>query len=163
MKDGVKAYDMTKLMCVSTDWSKQGLGFLVTQKHCECSLENAPRCCEEGFKTVFAGSKKCSYAESRYLTTEGEALGIIWSLEKARMFTLGCPNLLIMMDHQPLISILGDKSLADIPRLYRFKKKCLRYRFKIQYLHGNKNGTPDCMFRIHNRTKEDNITKFRVR
>ena len=150
-KEGVKTYDTNKLTCGSTDWSKLGIGMLVTQKHCDCSLEKAPRCCKDGFKIVFAGSKKCSSAESRYAPIKGEALGIVWSLEKARMFTLGCPNLLVTVDHQPLISILGDKNLADIPnpRLYRFNLKCFRFRFNIQYLPGGKNDTPDCMSWIY--------------
>ena len=73
-------------------------------------------------------------------------------MEKARMFTLGCPNLLVTVDHEPLISILGDKGLADIPnpRLYRFKERCLRFRFTIQYLPGKLNNTPDCMSRVYN-------------
>ena len=55
------------------------------------------------------------------------------------------------VDHQPLIPILGDKSLADIPnpRLYRFKERSMRYKFQIQFLPGNKNNTPDCMSRMH--------------
>ena len=58
------------------------------------------------------------------------------SLEKARMFTLGCPDLLVTVDHQSLIPILGYRSLADIPntRLYRLnpiwtgilKRSCAR-------------------------------------
>ena len=74
---------------------------------------------------------------------------MLWSVEKARIFALGYSNLLVTVDHQPLISILGDKSLADIPnpRLHRFKEKCLRFKFKIQYLSGGKNDTPDCMMR----------------
>ena len=64
VKDGVRYYDIKKLTCVSTDWSKVGIGMLVTQKHCQCSLEKAPRCCKDGFKIVFAGSKRCSGAES---------------------------------------------------------------------------------------------------
>ena len=70
-------------------------------------------------------------------------------MEKARMFTLGCPDLLVTVDHQSLIPILGDRSLAEIPnpRLYRLKEKCMRYRFDIQYLAGKKNDGPDCMSR----------------
>ena len=64
VKDGVKTYDMSKLTCVSTDWSKLGIRMLVTQKLCDCSLESAPRSCKEGFKIVFARSKRCSGAES---------------------------------------------------------------------------------------------------
>ena len=84
---------------------------------------------------------------------------MVFSQEKARMFTLGCPNLLVTADHQPLISILGDKSLADIPnpRLYRFKEKCLRFRLKIQYLPGGKNDMPDCMSRIYDGEEDNNI------
>ena len=136
---------------MSTDWSKFGIGFLVTQKHCSCPLDEAPRCCKDGFKIVFAGSKKCLDAESRYAPIEGEALGVVWSLDKARMFTLGCPDLLVTVDHQPLIPILRDKSLADIPnpRLYQFKERSMRYKFQIQYLPGDKNNTPDTMSRVH--------------
>ena len=42
VKDGAKSYDINKMTCVSTDWSKLGIGFLITQKHCDCPLENAP-------------------------------------------------------------------------------------------------------------------------
>ena len=42
-------------------------------------------------------------------------MGVVWSLDKAKMFTLGCHDLLVMVDHQPLIAILGDRSLTDIP------------------------------------------------
>ena len=64
VKDGVRFYDVNRLTCVSTDWSKVGIGMLVTQKHCQCILEKAPRCCKYGFKIIFAGSKRCSGAES---------------------------------------------------------------------------------------------------
>jgi len=79
------------MTCLSTHWSKLSIGFLVTQKKCSCCLESTSRCCKEGWQIVFACSKKCSGAESCYAPVEGEALGVPWSLEKARMFTLGCP------------------------------------------------------------------------
>ncbi len=55
-------------------------------------------------------------------------------MEKARMFTLGCPDLLVTTDQQALVKILGDKSLADIPnpRIYRLKERCMRFKYKIQ-------------------------------
>ena len=163
VKEGVKTYDIKKLTCVSSDWSKSGIGMLVSQKYCECALTMAPRCCKEGFKIVFAGSKRCSGAESRYAPIEGEALGVVWSLDKARMFTLGCPNLLVTVDHEPLVPILGNKDMADIanPRLYRFKERTLRYNFKIQYLPGDQNDTPDCMSRVHENMEEDENNEVR--
>ena len=100
---------------------------------------------------MFAGSKKCSDTESRYASIKGEALGVVWSLDKARMFALGCSDLLVTVDHQPLIPILGDKGLADIPspRLYRFKERSMRDKLQIQYIPDNKNNIPDFMSRMH--------------
>ena len=75
------------------------------------------------------------------------------------MFTLGCPDLLVTVDHQPLISILGEKGLADIPnpRLYRFKERCMRFRFTIQCLPGGKNDMPDCMSRVYDQEEDEYI------
>ena len=49
--------------------------------------------------------------------------------------------------------------MADIPnsRLYRFKEKCLRFRFQIQYVHGKYNATPDCMSRIFDNDEMYNV------
>ena len=42
VKEGVKTYDINKLTCVLSDWSKTGIGMLVSQKHCDCELATAP-------------------------------------------------------------------------------------------------------------------------
>ena len=75
------------------------------------------------------------------------------------MFTLGCPDLLVTVDHQSLIPILGDRSLADIPNLclYRMKEKCLKFRFNIHYLPGKINDAPDCMSRKYGKEEDDQI------
>ena len=135
VKEGVKAFDINRTTALAPDWSKEGMGFLLLQKYCECPAEKAPVCCPEGWRLVFAGSRFCNSAESRYAPIEGEAAAIAYSLEKARMFVMGCRDLMIIADHQPLVSILGDRELADItnPRLSKLKEKTLRYRFSIQH------------------------------
>ena len=87
------------MTCVATDWSKLGIGFLVTQKHCDLP------------------SGKC-------YPVDCEAFGVVWSLENARMLTLGCPDLLGTVPHQSLIPILGDWNMPDIlnQRLYRLQR-----------------------------------------
>ena len=80
VKDGVKSYDVTKMTHMSTDWSKLGVEFLMIQNHCDCELKEAPACCKEVFKLVFARRKKCSDAESRYAPIDGKALGVVFSL-----------------------------------------------------------------------------------
>jgi len=60
--DGIQAFD--SMTCLQPDWSKTGLGYLLLQKHCTCSLDNAPICCPDGWKLVFAGSRFTQGAES---------------------------------------------------------------------------------------------------
>lgn len=149
VKEGICAFDTSRTTCLAPDWSKAGMGFLLLQKHCDCELTRAPVCCPEGWKLVFAGSRFCTPAESRYASVEGEAAAIAWSLERARMFVSGCPNLLVVTDHEPLLGILGNRNLSDIPnpRLFKIKQKTLRYRFKIQHSPGKWHRGSDAMSR----------------
>ena len=63
----------------------------------------------------------------------------MFGLEKCRMYTLGCPNLTLVVDHQPLTGILNDRSLDTIenPRLLRLKEKTLKFDFKVTYVPGS--------------------------
>ena len=105
---------MGKITCLATDWSKTGMGFCLLQKQCKCS-QITPICCKDGWSLVFAGSRFTSGAESRYAPVEGEALGVAWALDKCKHFVLGCPTLVVAVDHKPLLKLLGDKHLEDIP------------------------------------------------
>ena len=106
-------------------------------------------CCVDGWKLVFAGSRFTKGAEARYAPTEGEALAIAWALNHARVFTLGCPNLLISTDHKPLLGILNSRPLEEIknPRLVRLKEHTLQYNFTIQYNCGKWHRAPDALSR----------------
>ena len=114
---GLAYYDTTKDTAVVTDWSREGLGFVILQKHCECTLEDLPLCCDSGWKLVF-----CNYA-----SIEGEALAVTWALKKARMFLQGCHKFHIVVDHQPLVKIFGNKCRNDIDNhlFQTFKERTL--------------------------------------
>ena len=98
---------------------------------------------------MFCGSKFTSRAESCYAPIEGEAAAVILGLDKCRHFVLGLPNLLLAMDHNPLVTIFGSTHLDDIPnpRLFRLKQKSLRYRFTPCHVSGKKNIVPDTFSR----------------
>ena len=115
--------------CLQCNWSKDGLGYLLLQIYCKCALDNAPICCSDGWHLVYASSRFTNPAESRYSPTEGEALAVSWSLQHARLFTLGCNNLIVSTDHKPLLGIFNDRALGDItnPRIQSLKEKTLRY------------------------------------
>ena len=98
---------------------------------------------------TLVGSRFTSSAESRYAPIEGEALAVVDALEKSRHFVLGCDNLIIAVDHKPLVKVFGDRSLHDIenPRLRNLKEKTLRFRFRIVHVPGARNAAADSVSR----------------
>ena len=54
------------------------------------------------------------------------------------MFLLGCPDVIVVTDHEPLKGLFGDRDLSKIhnPRLFRLKEKTLRYCFTMQHCPG---------------------------
>ena len=100
VKEGVKTFELGRRTCVQTDWCKEGIGYHLLQKHCVCSDDTNIRCCPEGWRLIFAGSRFTKPAESRYSATEGEALAVAWSLEHSKMYTLGCTDLIVSVDHK---------------------------------------------------------------
>ena len=145
---GVRIFDKNLPTCLATDWSKCGIGFWLFQKHCSCpSIELL--CCSEGWKIVLVGSRFTSGAESRYAPVEGEALAAADALDKARFFVLGCKNLILAVDHKPLLKVLGDRSLDEIAngRLRNLKERTLRYRFRVTHVPGVKHKAADAISR----------------
>ena len=159
IREGVRIFDITKLTCLRTDWSKRGLGYFLLQKHCSCE-SNLPNCCQDGWVVTLAGSRFLSSAEGRYAAIEGEALAVAWALEQTRYFTQICDNLLIVTDHKPLVKIFGDRTLDEIDntRLFRFKQRTLPWYFKIFYLPGKTNCAADTVSRYpHSRGEMNTV------
>ena len=148
IKQGVRIFDKSRPTCLATDWSKSGIGFWLFQKHCDCQISKL-FCCSTGWKITLAGSRFTHAAESRYAPVEGEALAVVYALDKARYFVLGCQNLTIAVDHKPLLKLFGDRSLQDIPnpRLRNLKEKTLRYRFNMVHISGVKQLVADGLSR----------------
>ena len=148
IREGVQIFQKDRPTCLATDWSKDGIGYWLFQKHCQCPAREI-FCCQEGWKVTLVGSRFTHPAESRYAPVEGEALAVADALDKARHFVLGCSDLIIAVDHKPLLKLFGDRSLEDIPntRLRNLKEKTLRYRFRMVYIPGAKNHTSDALSR----------------
>ena len=149
-RDGLAFYDKSRPTIALTDWSREGIGFVVLQQYCVCNTATAPFCCKNGWKIALCGSRHLSQAEAGYAAVEGEALAVVWCLKKARLLLLGCPNLTIVTDHRPLVKLFGDRALSDVanPRLFRLKEKTLQYKFVIKYLPGKRNCAADFLSRF---------------
>ena len=85
-EQGLAFYDSTKETSIITDWSKLGIGFVVLQKHCGCTGEIDPFCCENGWKLAFCNSRHLSQGESNYALIEGETVGVVWALKRQECF-----------------------------------------------------------------------------
>ena len=132
VKQGIQAFDCDQIT-LQSDWSKEGIGYLLLQKYCSCSLDKAPVCCKEGWKLAFAGSRFTNSSEQNYSSTEGEALALSWALKHSCLFTLGCKDLFIAVDHKPLLGIFNNQSLDSItnPRVLKLKETTLGWQFKV--------------------------------
>lgn len=141
IREGVEIFDLERPTCLRTDWSKKGIGYFLLQKHCSCS-EITPECCDNGWRITLAGSRFLKTAEEGYdEPIEGEALAIAYALEQTKYFTLGCKELIIATDHEPLVKIFGDRTLDEIPnnRLFKLKKRSLPWYFKVIWVPGKNN------------------------
>ena len=149
IKEGVQSFSTNKTTCLATDWSKTGIGFTLTQKHCQC-IGKDPLCGPGHWRMVYAGSRFTNEAESNYAPIEGEALALLFGLESCRMFVLGCPDLLIAVDHEPLVPIFNDRDLERIKniRLLKIREKTLHYQFVVKAIPGAKNVGPNTASRI---------------
>lgn len=66
------------------------------------------------------------------------------------MFLMGCPNLIIAVDHESLVPIFNSRDLFEIknPRLLDIREKTLMYRFRVIHIPGKKNVGANFMSRI---------------
>ena len=119
------------------------------QKHCRCPGQPHLGCCKSGWQTVFCGSRLNSPAESWYHPIEGEVAAAVHGLNKCSQFLLGHPNVLLALDHKPLIKIFGSCNLEDIsnPRLFNFKQHSLKFRFTPVHIPGKQHVVPDTFSR----------------
>ncbi len=105
------------------DRSKNGIGYFLSQKHCDCATA-LQGCCDDGWKITLAGSGFLAPTEQRYASIECEALAVAWGLEQSRYFTQSCDYLVVVTDHKHLVKILGDRTLDEInnSRIFRLKQ-----------------------------------------
>ena len=146
---GFKSFDVTKTAALSHDWCNIAFGYTLWQKHCRCKLppvltKDFMNCGRNHWKIVFAGSRFL-----RDASIEGESLSLTNALSSCRMFVQGCPDFIVVTDHEPLIRIFNDRELQLIenPRVRKLKEKTLMYQFRIVYVPGKELRAADAMSR----------------
>ena len=97
--------------CLSTDYSKEGMGWILQQKTCKCK-KMSPTWCPDGWNLVLVGGAFCKPTERNYSPGEGDATAIFKGLQDG----IGCKKIKISTDHQPLVTTLRKQSVADMPK-----------------------------------------------
>jgi hypothetical protein len=141
--EGVASFGVGRTKAMLMDWSKMGIAVAIVQQQCKCPWRDMVRCCPDGWQV-------CSKAESRYSPVEGEALGVAGGFKKARHFLEGCLELLVGVDHKPLLGLYSPtKALADIEnkRLRILVEKACQYRFTAFHMLGTRNKIADGLSR----------------
>lgn len=108
IKKGVRTFEMNRATELATDYSKTGISYFLFQKHCRCPGELNMGCADGHWKIILTGSRFTNDSESWYAPEEGEALALVHRLESCQMFILGCPDLLVTVDHLRLVKIFLD-------------------------------------------------------
>ena len=130
-------FDMMKPTRLLTDASrKHGLGFVLQQQH------------GDNWKLVQAVSRYINEMEAGYSMIELELLAAVWAVQKLRLYLLGIPFELIV-DHQPLVSVLGKQTLdmIDTPRIQRLKEKTAPFTFTVRWQKGSSHLAADALSR----------------
>ena len=102
IQDGIRNFEINRPCCHWTDWSKVRVGFSLLQKYCDC-WDILPNCCKTGWRLVFAGSLVIPKVYT-LPSMEGQFIAVVNALDKCKMFINGCPNLLVVCDHKPLVT-----------------------------------------------------------
>ena len=117
---------------IAADASSYGLGAVLLQKN------------DNNWETVSYASRSMSETECRYAQIENEALATTWACEK---FVLGM-HFTIETDHKPLVPLLGEKNLDNLPpRILRFRLRLARFDYSIQHIPGKLMYTADALSR----------------
>ncbi len=99
---------------------------------------------QEQLRLMSYFSRKLRPVETRYSTTDREALSIVLACRQFHHYlyciTYLC-KVLIKTDHQPLVSVFKQKTKS--PMMNRWILKMRDYRYQIQYKSGKRNSGAD--------------------
>lgn len=111
---------------VITDASPTGIGAVLLQQDA-----NGVR------RIISFASKALTDIERKYSQTEREALGIVWAVEKFRLYLLGTKFTLIT-DCKPLHFLFKERA-KPCARIERWVLRLQAYKFEVVYKPGNEN------------------------
>ena len=76
-------------------------------------------------------------------------LGVVWKINKCRIFLQGLSHFKVVTGHRALLTILNKYHLDEIenPRLQRLRMKILSYEFTVTWCAGKNHQSDDALSR----------------
>ena len=140
-------YDTKRESRISADSSSYGLGAVLLQKQSD-----------NLWKPVAYASRALTSTEGRYAQVEKEALACTWATERFTDYVLG-KHFVLETDHKPLVSLLGNKNLDNLPpRILRFRLRLSRFTYSVEHVPGKLLNTADTLSRNLLPTLEGDIS-----
>ena len=113
---------------------------------------------EDKWRPVAYASRSLTETEQRYATIEKEAVSVVYACERFAQYLIGM-HYTIATDHAPLVSLLKEKTLDQLPaRVQRLRIQLLRFSYKVEYVPGVKQFTADALSRAPVGVAEDPIS-----
>ena len=133
----LRHFDPSLPVALYTDASRNGIGFILTQKD-----ENGH------LRLITCGSRFISNAERNYAVVELECLAIQWAVEKCRLYLAGT-DFTVFTDHKPLLGILNGKNMEAQrnTRIQRLMSKLLGYSYTVEWIEGKRQVIADALSR----------------
>ena len=129
-------YKANRETSLSADASSYGLGAVLLQKQPDGEL-----------RTVAYDSRAMPGLEQLHAQIEKEALATTWACERYGNFLIG-KTFHIYTDRKPLVSLLGQKTLDELPPIIqRFRMRLMRFRYCISHVPGKDLITADTLSR----------------
>ncbi|BES89626.1 Hypothetical Protein NTJ_02434 [Nesidiocoris tenuis] len=121
---------------VTSDACNHGIGGLIEQRQTDGVWRPVSFC-----------SRSLSDTEKRYAVLEKEALAATWVSERFEDYLTGIKYKMIV-DHKPLVSLLGEKDLDKLTtRVQRFRMRLMRFNFQVEYQPGKILASADALSR----------------
>ena len=120
-------YDPRRETRVICDGSPTGLGGGLFQET------------KDGYQPVHFVSRTLTETENKYSQIEREALAVLFTTSRLKMYLLGANHFQIATDHKPLIPILNKPQAKLPPRIKRMVIKMQNLDFTAMYIPGKTN------------------------
>lgn len=121
------------------DFSKMGLGFVLTQTNPKNKLDK---------RIIWMDSTSITEAQSNYPAIYGENMALSWGVTSCDYYLRGCDQFKVNTDHQALQGIYNTKEIDSMSEeVEALVSTTMRYNFKVVYVPGKCNEVADFLSR----------------